>query len=78
MPDEQLIRHTEQLRHCLPRGCAAYTPCLMKDARAAPVSVFTFCAGLDRQHVGEQMMLSYGKRAHHCLKDDEALASLVA
>ena len=61
-------------RSCLPRGCAAYTPCLVKDSYAAPITVFTFCAGLDRQSVNEQMMAAYNKPAHHCLKDNEALA----
>ena len=62
---------------CVPRqaGCAAYSPCLVADAAAVQkVAVKTFCAALDRRFVHEQMMLAYGKPAHHCLKDNETLA----
>ena len=62
---------------CQPRkgGCSAATPCLVADADARErIGVNTFCAGLDRQSVHEQMMLSYGKPAHHCLKNNEELA----
>lgn len=53
---------------CLPKGCAAFTPCLVSDpAVAAAVSQETFCTGLDREGVERAMIASYGRPAHRCL-----------
>lgn len=51
------------------------SPCLVSDAAAAEkIPPTTFCAALDRPTVEKQMMLAYGKPAHHCLKNNESLA----